>query len=106
MLRIIDGLKYDTESGNAELILKYEPDEARDSANWYTENLYKTSKGRWFFAGRGGAKTEYAAEVEAGEKIAGENIFAVSPETVVDYLRDLGEDDIIEQHLAEHVEEA
>ncbi len=106
MLQIIDGLKYNTESESVELIYTFETEIDQSSANWYTEKLYRTSKGRWFFAGRGGAETEYSSEREDGTKVAGEKILPISPEDLVEYLRDVGEDEIIEKHLPEFVEEA
>lgn len=56
MKKIINGLKYDTDS--AELICEDSYSNKGDF-HWYEEALYITKKGNYFVAGAGGALSKY-----------------------------------------------
>jgi hypothetical protein len=64
MKQIIDGKRYDTEK--AEAVASDSSSCGKSDFNYYSEDLYRTPRGRWFLAGEGGARSKYARAVQNG----------------------------------------
>jgi hypothetical protein len=61
MKKIINGKSYNTDT--AQEIGYYDNGMARSDFGWCEERLYKTSKGAYFLAGRGGPMTKYSRRI-------------------------------------------
>lgn len=64
MKAIIDGKRYNTETATE--IGRTCSDYGRNDFKWWEEALYKTSKGQYFLAGRGGPMTSWAESLGDG----------------------------------------
>jgi len=76
MIRVIDGLRYDTET--AEEICDITPQGSRSMSRsdfrWEDTRLYRTRKGRFFVAGEGGALSQWAQPTGGNGSTAGEGL--------------------------------
>jgi len=61
MIRVIDGLRYNTET--AVLVAKWDNGLSYSDFNNLEESLYITVKGNWFLLGSGGPNSQYAKTV-------------------------------------------
>jgi hypothetical protein len=68
MQAVIGGLRYDT--NKATLIGEASANCSRSDFEWWEAGLWRTPNGRYFLAGRGGAKTLWARPVD-GSTISG-----------------------------------
>lgn len=66
MKAIIEGKKYNTETAEALGEGGSRPGISRGDFQWYEETLYRTKKGSFFLAGRGGAMTHYSRAIGGG----------------------------------------
>lgn len=72
MKRVIDGKLYDTDT--AELVCELECPVAYGSFGWHDTALYRTKRGRFFLAGRGGARSMWRRQVDSSAWGPGEGI--------------------------------
>lgn len=61
MKSVINGLRYDTTT--AELIGEASSSAYSTDFRYWEEELYRTRRGRWFLAGKGGPSSHYAVSV-------------------------------------------
>lgn len=73
--KIIDGLRYNTMA--AEKICSFENDSDSGDFRYEVTSLYRTPRGRFFLAGRGGAMTRWAQSIQGGRS-AGQGLQPVS----------------------------
>lgn len=77
MQRIINGLKYDTST--ADEICDISPSGfSSGDFNWEDTSLYRTKKGRYFLAGRGGAFTRWSVPIGQNGRGGGSGIQPVN----------------------------
>jgi hypothetical protein len=104
MKAIIDGKRYDTDTATqvAENSARFP---CSDFA-WYEESLYRTKRGAWFLAGRGGPSSHYARPVDRSSRSGGEAIRPLTDLEAREWCERTGNTEAIEQHMAEMVEDA
>ena len=78
MRKVIDGHRYDTDT--ARLVGSWESGEDTGDLHYVSETLYRTKAGLYFVHGEGGARTQYAEQVEQNAWQGGEKIVALSLE--------------------------
>ena len=103
MLKIIDGKRYDTETATE--VASYGNGLGGSDFRNFVETLYKTAKGAWFIAGSGGAMTSYAESVGNGST-SGEGLRPVSANEAMAWLEKYEENDALNEHFADHIEDA
>ena len=84
MKKIIAGKLYNTETASW-IGSTYNPVSKLDF-KWFEEDLYRTKKGAWFLAGKGGPLSHYATPVESGCWMEGEKIIPLSEEAAKDWV--------------------
>ena len=87
MKRIIDGKRYDTETATRIATVGSETISVTDFNHWEAD-LYRTPKGRWFLAGRGGPMTMFARPDGSGMTSGGGGIIPISDTEAQEYLED------------------
>lgn len=100
MKKIIEGKLYNTET--AILIGSTSNNVSKLDFKYFEEDLYRTKKGAWFLAGKGGPLSNYATPVEGGGWTGGENIIPISEEAAKDWVeKHLSTEDYLELFEAE-----
>tara|TARA_R100001086_G_scaffold221483_1_gene138727 strand:- start:830 stop:1138 length:309 start_codon:yes stop_codon:yes gene_type:complete len=102
MKSIIDGKRFDTETATRIAAVGSETISVTDF-NYWEADLYRTPKGRWFLAGRGGPMTMFARP-NGSRATSGAGIIPVSDTEAQEYLEDGGNLDALELWFA--IEEA
>ena len=72
MIRIIEGKRYNTDTAEEILALDNGGYYSRSDFRWEETSLYRTPKGVWFLAGRGGPMTRWAHAVGLNGQTGGE----------------------------------
>ena len=103
MEAIIEGKKYDTETATE--VASYWNGLGQGDFGRVNESLYKTAKGSWFIAGSGGPMSAYAQSV-GNSQTGGEGIRPLSYEEAMNWLEKHNETGPLEEHFAEHIEDA
>lgn len=84
MKKIIAGKLYNTETAT---LIGYTSNEvSKLDFKYFEEDLYRTKKGAWFLAGKGGPLSNYATPVESGGWTGGEKIIPLSEEAAKDWV--------------------
>lgn len=102
MKTTINNKVYDT--NNATLVAEASNHGGNDFRAW-SEKLYLTRKGNWFLHGWGGALTEYATYYCNG-KSSGERISPMTAEEALAWCEKHQQQEAIDQHFPEMIEEA
>lgn len=102
MRRIVDGLRYDTET--AEHVASASYGYARDFASW-NEDLYRTPRGAYFLHYEGGPSSRYAVPVPGGRG-GSSGIRPLTSAEALAWLEEHGETEAIEAHFGEEVQDA
>ena len=103
MKKIIEGLKYDTET--AEEITEWSNHYNCTDFNHYEETLFRTKNGRFFLYGNGNANSPYAKPVD-NMRGPGADIVPLSDEEAIEWLERRGKYNTLERLFPEHVQEA
>lgn len=103
MKAIINKKRYDTET--AEEITSEEANCGRGDFSWWAEALYRTKKGSWFLAGKGGPNSNYAV-TEFGTTSGGEDIKPLSRDEVVGWLIINKKYDVLDKYFGDQIEDA
>jgi hypothetical protein len=90
MFKIINGLKYDTESASEIATYSYLN---MSDVRGYEETLYKTKKGAWFLYGHGGALSPYYENIPGGS-CGGSKICLLTENEVKHWLLETDNDNI------------
>jgi hypothetical protein len=96
MKRIIDGLRYDT--ATAEPIATFTNGFGQSDFKWDNSAIYKTKKGRYFIAGRGGPKSRWATQVN-NTTSGGEGIMTLTDTQAREMLEEWEANDALEEHF-------
>ena len=103
MKKIVNGLKYDTET--ATKVAEYEPFSNTTDFNWWCEELYRTSEGKWFKYGEGGPLSMYAKS--GGKQTWGSSeIIPLAQDEAYEWLEKYNFVDKIEQYFPNNIEDA
>ena len=105
MKRIIDGIRYDTEAAGTVKVARYSDGYLGDF-DFVNESLYKSKSGRWFLAGKGGARSNYATSVSVGCWSGGSGIIPMTSEEALAWLEARDFTDEIEEHFGAEVVDA
>ena len=104
MKKIIDGKSYNTET--AECLHSWDNGYYGNDFKSCKESLYKTKKGSYFLAGKGGPMSKYAKSCGNNCVGWGEGIEPISEREAVEWLENHDGDEAIEQYFPSFVEEA
>lgn len=104
MIRIIDGKRYNTEtatkvadvSGNCQSITDFKFDHTQ---------LYRTTKGAWFIAGKGGPLSRWVRTVGDGYT-GGSGIQVLDADEARALLEQHAEASVVEQYFGDHITDA
>jgi len=104
MKKIIDGLKYDTET--AEKIHFW--DNGKPSSDFYAhdETLYRSKKGRYFVCGWSGAAGPYSVSAGSNARGEGSRLLPLSDGEAFLWLVEHGADEKAEELFPERIEDA
>lgn len=103
MKKAIDGLLYDTEK--AEKVASYSNGLGKSDFGYVREKLFRTSNGRFFLYGEGGAQSRYSKP--AGDmRGPGEDIQPLSETEAIEWLEDHNEVEVLKEEFPEHLEPA
>ena len=94
MQKIINGLLYDT--GEAEHVAQYGNGKSMSDFDWLEETLYQTANGRFFLAGKGGARTRYATPVSTNTWSGGKDIRPLSEKDAKEWLE---RHDLVDEYI-------
>jgi len=103
MRKVVDGKMYNTEK--ATLVGEYSYGGPGDFER-IEEGLYVTQKGNWFLAGEGGAKTQYARQVEQNCWTGGEGITPLTRQEAFEWAQEHLDPDEYEEYFRDLIEEA
>ena len=101
MKKIIDGKIYNTDT--ATLVATCDYGFPGDFTH-FEEGLYRTAKGAWFVAGKGGAMSHYGVAIGNGSRSGSNNIRVLSDGEAKRWLESYGETDALLEHFV--IEEA
>lgn len=104
MRAVINGKRYDTKS--ATLVASWSNGEDTSNFHHCEEELYRTPRGNWFIAGRGGALSPYRESLGVGSWGPGAEIRPLSPEEAMAWLEQRGRVAAIEKYFPDQVEDA
>jgi len=104
MIRVWDKKVYDTTK--AEEIAFYDAPIPVNDYNWYTETLYRTKKGNWFLAGRGGPMSQWNESDGFGEMTGSYGIRPLERGDALNWLQSHEMPDHIIQYFGDDLEEA
>jgi hypothetical protein len=103
MIKVVNGRRYNTKT--AEKLATYGNGLSVTDFRHYDESLYKTKKGSFFLAGEGGPMTKYSQP--CGDMTGGgENIIPLTEQEALSWCEDRDEVEVINDHLADLVEDA
>ena len=104
MKQVINGKVYNTDT--ATLICEAgSRTHSRSDFAYEDSSLYVTKKGAYFIAGEGGPMSRFAHDTGNG-KTGGSGIVTVSREEALSLAERNGDNDIIEEHFADMIEES
>lgn len=107
MKKIINGLRYNTES--AIEVGSYDHGSypgSGDFSHW-SATLYKTPRsGRFFLHGEGGGMTRFAEHYPDGMRGGGEKLIPMSDEEALEWAEQYLDPDDVEKHFAENITDA
>jgi len=86
MIKVINGLKYDTTK--ATKIAKWENSYGSSDFRWCMESLYVTRSGRYFVCGRGGALSIYSEPCGNNARGEGSKIIVLTEEEALSWCED------------------
>lgn len=104
MKQIVGGKRYDTET--AQKIGKGEGTAYVGDFRYYSEALYKTSKGSFFLAGEGGALSHYARPAYGGGTCGGEGIIPLSREDALSWCEKHLDIEDYQEYFSDLIEDA
>lgn len=97
MKRIIDGKRYDTETAENVADIGSRPGTSMTDHGYWDAVLYRTPRGRWFLAGRGGPASMFARSVGNGGSEAGAGIISISESQAQSFLEGAGDMESLER---------
>ena len=98
MQRVIDGLKYDTDT--ADCVHEWENHYGGNDFHYCEEALYKTTNGRWFLAGEGGPLSKYAEPSGSNGHCGGSGLSPVTADEAQAWLEAHGAPaEVISEHF-------
>ena len=103
MKRIIDGKRYNTETAHRVGSVGSATINVSDFGYWEAD-LYRTPRGRWFLAGKGGPMTMFSRPDGGGMTSGGSGLIPISDTEAQEYLEDVEAMDALERFFA--IEEA
>ena len=104
MKRIIDGKGYDTETAT-EVYGYWNGLSTSDFKN-VTESLYRTPRGNWFLAGKGGALSKYAQSCGNNSYCGGSGLSPLLAEEAKQWLQDKSATEPLEQYFGAEIQDA
>ena len=105
MKKIINGLRYDTETATEVTVLRSGEDDKDDE--YFTEALYKTQKGAWFIVGNGGIDSKYGLlEEMTGLVMDMDLILPLTEDEVMARLEEHNEVELLEEHFGDRIDDA
>lgn len=109
MKKIINGLRYDTSKSIT--IGSYDNIGSGASStsdfHYWEATLYKTPRsGKFFLAGEGGPMTRFARSIDQNSSGYGEDLIPMSREEALEWAERYLDADVIEEHFAEHIQDA
>jgi hypothetical protein len=102
MKRIIDGVLYDTEAENVELIASKQYSNPGDFEHWRKE-LYYSKGGNWFLYEEGGPMSYMGEYIGNGSKAGSKDITPITATEARDLLEDWNEPELLEQFFPEYI---
>ncbi len=87
MRKVIKGKTYNTDTAD-EIYTRGHVEYTPPDFNEFEETLYRTSRGRLFLHGIGGANTPYCSYDEEGSRMCGERIVPKTPGEAVEWLKE------------------
>tara|TARA_Y100000034_G_C6908851_1_gene422641 strand:- start:272 stop:586 length:315 start_codon:yes stop_codon:yes gene_type:complete len=104
MKRIIDGLRYDTDSATeiADMPCNFH---TSDFA-YHSTKLYITKNGSWFLAGEGGPSSLWKCRAYDNNSVGGEGIRPLSKHEAMGYLESWGEIEELEKFFSGEITNA
>jgi hypothetical protein len=104
MKAIIDGKRYDTET--AECVASWSNGLGPRDFKHCDEGLYRTKAGSWFLRGSGGPLSSWSKPYGNNGSQGGEGIRPLGADEALEWLERHGENDAIEEHFADKVQDA
>lgn len=104
MKKIIDGLRYDTDT--AEFIGDVSYGEGSRDYSHYYEGLYRTRNGRYFLHGYGGPRSSYAESCGNNTWSGGETIVPMSPVEAQEWAEENLTGAEVEEEFGANIEDA
>lgn len=104
MRAVIGGLRYDTDK--AELVASFANGPDSRSFGYYQEELYRTSRGAWFLAGWGNARSSYGRSHGNNSWGPGEQLSPLTDDEVQEWLEAHGEVDALERYFGDSLVDA
>ena len=102
MKQIVDGKLFDTETA---VVIGERSYGSRGDFRYVEETLYRTPKSRqYFLAGRGGALSRYATELECGSYQGGAGIITLSLAEAIDWASEHLDVETVLAEFGEHIE--
>lgn len=103
MKRTVDGKTYNTETAN--FIASWSNDLGWSDFRHVEEDLYVTGRGNFFLCGKGGPSSHYARSCGSNTWSEGSGIITLTREEALEWCEIRDEQDAIEEHFADLVEE-
>lgn len=103
MRRIINGLRYDTETATE--VATYGNDLGGNDFRYLNEELYITKKGNWFLKYDGGAMSKYSVS-EGNMHSSSSGIAPMTPDEAYYWLEKNDETEALETYFSDNIEEA
>jgi hypothetical protein len=105
MKRIIEGKRYDTETATCVATLRSPTASVRDF-RYEDTSLYRTPRGAWFVAGKGGPMSQWRRQVDLNGWTSGEGLRPVDEEEAREILENEDELAAIEKYFSKSVVDA
>lgn len=99
MRAVIDGVRYDTEK--ADRVASFSNGNDTNSFEYFEEELYVTTRGTWFVAGWGNARSRYASDVGNATRGTGERVTPLTSDEARAWLERHREVDALERYFAD-----
>lgn len=103
MRAVIEGKRYDTDKATE--VASIENGYNLSDFDYFTEGLYRTTKGNWFLAGWGNARSPYGTTI-GNTRGSGERVTVLTPADVQQWLEDNGKVDALDAYFSEFIEDA
>lgn len=105
MKRIINGKRYNTETATLIAHVGSATEDVRDF-RYHDTNLYRTVRGNWFVAGKGGPMSQWARSTGQNSWSGGSGLRPIDPDEARDLLEDHRYTAELEQYFSSDIEDA